>query len=82
MPDINTLGILTVNYNKIEVKEADGPEKCKTNTRQEIYVTEKHYKNTNGSKFEIEDKPTVNDTNNNDIKYFLPGPNSDQQKGK
>ena len=36
--------------------------------------------NPDGSKIEIEDKPMVNDTDNNNIKYFLPGPNSDTNK--
>ena len=53
------------------MKEADSPEKCKPNTRQEIATTEKHYTNTDGSKFENEDKQMVNDTDNNYIKYFF-----------
>ena len=36
--------------------------------------------NTDGSKFEIENKPMVNENNNNSIKYFLPGPNRDADK--
>ena len=36
MPDINTLGILTINCSTIEMKEADGPENCKTNTSQKL----------------------------------------------
>ena len=31
MPDIETLGILTINRNTVEMKEADGPWNCKTN---------------------------------------------------
>ena len=48
--------------------------------RKEIDTTEEHHTNTDGSKFETEDKPTVNDNNNNSIKYFLPGLNSDSDK--
>ena len=40
----------------------------------------KHNTNTDGSKFENGDKPIVNDNNNNSIKYFLSGPNSDADK--
>ena len=40
-------------------------------------------KEADGSKFEIEDKPVVNDSNNNSIRNFIPGPNSDaNRKGK
>ena len=74
MPDIETLGILTINSNTIKSKEADGPQNCKADVRQEIDAMEKHYTNTDGSKFQIEDEPTVNDNNDNSIKYFLPGP--------
>ena len=80
MPDIKTLGILTVNCNTVEMKEADSPEKCKTNTGQEIDTTEKHYTNTDSSKFEIEDNSMVSDTDNNNIKSFLPGSNSAADK--
>ena len=80
VPDAETLGILAVNCNTIEAKEADDPEKCKTNTRQETDATEKHYTNTDGSKFEIEGKPMVNDTDNNNIKYFIPDPHSNTDK--
>ena len=44
MPDIQILGILTINCNRIELKEADGPENCKTNTSWEIDATEEYYK--------------------------------------
>ena len=68
---IETLGILTINCNTIEIKEADGPEKCKTNTSQEGESTEEHYANTdNVAKFENEDKPMVIDNDNNNIKIF------------
>ena len=46
MPDIKTLGILTINCNIIEMLEADGPKKCKTNTSQEIGATDMCYTNT------------------------------------
>ena len=36
IPDIKTLGILTIDCKPIESKEADGLENCKTNMRQEI----------------------------------------------
>ena len=36
MPDIKTLGILIINCNTIEKKEADAPENCKTNMSQEL----------------------------------------------
>ena len=65
---------------QIESKEVDGPDNCKTNTRQEIDAAEKHYTNTDGSKFKTEDKTTVNDNNNNSITYFIPDPNSDVNK--
>ena len=32
MPDIETQGILTFNYNRIDTKEVDEAEKCRTNT--------------------------------------------------
>ena len=81
MPDIETLGILTINCNTIEMKEADGPESCKTNMSREIYMTEKCYTNTqNMSDFGNEDKPMVTDNDSNNIKYFLPGPNSDSDQ--
>ena len=32
MPDVETLGILTINCNTIDTKEVDEAEKCKTNT--------------------------------------------------
>ena len=69
MPDIETLDIFTINFNTIESKEADGLEKYKTNTRQEINAPEKHYKNTNGSIFHIEAKPMFNDNNNDSISF-------------
>ena len=37
-------------------------------------MQQKNTTNTDSSKFEIEDKPMVNDNNNNSIKYFLPDP--------
>ena len=81
MPDIETLGILTINCNKIEMKEAVGLETCKTNMSQEINATEKSYTNTDTiSKFENEDKSMVTDNDNNGVKYFLPGPNSNNHK--
>ena len=46
MPDIETAGILPINCNTMELKEADGLENCKTNMRPEIDATEKSiYKN-------------------------------------
>ena len=53
MPDIKALGILTVNCNTIEVKKDDGLEKSRTNTKQEIDATEKHYANTDGSNWNL-----------------------------
>ena len=76
MSDNETQGILTINCNTIEKKEADGSENCKTNTGQEIDTAEKCYTNTdNISEFENEDKLTVTDNDNNNIKYFLPTSN-------
>ena len=70
IPDTETLGILIVNCNTIEMKEANGPENCITNTSQEIDATEQYYTNTdNVSKFENEDKPMVPDNDN--IKYKI-----------
>ena len=60
MPYIKTVDILTINCNTTESKEAGGLEKCKTNMKQEIDATEKHQTNTDGSKFQIGDKPVVN----------------------
>ena len=34
----------------------------------------------NVSKFENKDKPMVTDNDNNNMKYFLPGPNSNNDK--
>ena len=71
MPDIETQGILTINYNTIQMKEAGGPEKCKTNMSHEIDAREKCYTNTdNILKFENEDKPVVTD-NDKDKWYIL-----------
>ena len=78
MPDTETLGIVTINYNTIERKEVDSPKNCKTNMSQENDATEKCYTNT-VSEFENEDKQwllimiTIS-------KYFLPGTNSDKDK--
>ena len=80
MPDIKTLGISTINCKTIESKEADSPQNCKTNIREEINATEKHYTYTDGSKFENEDQPMVNDNNNNSITYFISGLKSDANK--
>ena len=81
MPDIKTLGILTFTCTTIEMKETDGPENGKTNISQEIDATGQYYTNTdNVSKFENEDKPMVADNDNYNIKYFPPGPNSDNNK--
>ena len=81
MPNIKTLCKLTINCKKVERKETDGPENCKTNMSQEIDVTEEYYKNTeNVSKFENGNKPMVTDKDKNNIKYFLSGPNSDNDK--
>ena len=81
MPDIETLGILTINCNIIETKEADSSKECKTDTSQEIDGTEKCFINKdNISEFENEDKPIVTDNDTNSIKYFLTGPNSDNNK--
>ena len=61
MPVIKGLDLLTINCNTVEIKEADGAEKHKTNTsyfqestsekqyinmRQEADTTEKYYTNT------------------------------------
>ena len=81
MPDIKTLGILTINCSTIEMKEADGPENYKTNTSQKIDATEEYYTNMdNVSKFENIDKPVVTDNDNNNIKYLLQGSNSNNNK--
>ena len=71
MIEIETLGILTINCNTIEMKEADGPENCKTNMSQEIDATEEYCTNTdNILKFRNEDKPMVTDNDNNKHKVF------------
>ena len=81
MPDIETVDILTINCNTIQMKKAESPENCKTNMSQKIDATEEYYTNTdNISKFEDEEKPMVTDNGNNNIEYFLPGPNSDNDK--
>ena len=81
MQDIETLGILTINYNTIERKEAEHPENCKTNMSQEIDASGEYYTNTDSvSRFEKKDKLTVTDNDNNNIKYFLPSSNSDSDK--
>ena len=46
MSDIETLGMLTINCNTIEMKEADGPGNYKTNTSQEIDAKEEYNINT------------------------------------
>ena len=46
---------------------------------QEIDATEKCYTDS-VSNFDNEDKPTVTDNDSNTIKYFLPGPNSNNDK--
>ena len=43
MPNIKTIGILTVNCNTIEMKEADSSGNYKTNTSQEIDTTGEYY---------------------------------------
>ena len=40
MPEITTLGILTINCSTIELQGADRPENCRANTRQEVDTTE------------------------------------------
>ena len=81
MQDIETLGILTINWNTIETKKADDPENCRMNSSQEIDAAEEYYTNTdNISKFEKKDKPTVTDNDNYNRKYFLSGPDSDNDK--
>ena len=42
MSDIETLGMLTINCNTIDMKEADGPENCKANMNQEIGASEEY----------------------------------------
>ena len=59
------------------MKETDGPGNCKRNMSQEIDATEVYYTNMDISNFENKDKPTVTINDNNNTKYFLPGPNSD-----
>ena len=39
IPDIKTLGILTINYNTIATKQADEAEKHKTNTAKSQQVS-------------------------------------------
>ena len=80
MPDIKTLGIFTVNCKTIEVKEADDTENCKTNHRQEIETTENTKETQMTQNLKLKTGPMVNDTDNNNIKYFLPGPNSNANK--
>ena len=53
MPDIETLDIMTITCNTMEMKEADGPENCKTSMSQETEASEENYTHTdNISKFE------------------------------
>ena len=94
MPDIETLGSLTINHNTIDTKEVYRAENCKRNTdngqeptneqhyvnmRQENSITVKCCTNTdNISKLENKDKPMV--TDNDNIEYFLPVPNSNINK--
>ena len=81
MPHIETLSILAINCHTIEMKEVDDPENRKTNTSQQSDVTEQYYTNTDSiSKFKNEDKPMGTDNDNNSMKYFLPGPNSNNSK--
>ena len=91
---IEILGILTISCNITDMKQLDGTENCKTNTgnsqeqtreqhyinmRQEAGTIEKYCTNTDSiSKFQNKDKPMV--TDNDSIKYFLQGPNSDINK--
>ena len=50
------------------MKEADGPESCKTNMSQEIVDIEEYYTNTDkDSHFENEDMPMATDNYNNNI---------------
>ena len=46
MPDIETLGILTINCNTIEMKDAEWPENHRTNMSQETDTTEEYTKET------------------------------------
>ena len=94
MPDIETLGILIINCNIIDMKEVDGTENCKTNTdnsqeptseqhyvnmKQETGTTEEYCTNTDSIlEFENKNEPMV--TDNGNIEYFLPGPNSNIDK--
>ena len=45
MPGFKTLGILTINCNTIDTKEADVPENCKANMSEEIDAIEEYYTN-------------------------------------
>ena len=94
MPDIETLGILSINCSTTYTKDVYEAEKCRANTanrqvsiseqqymnmKQQAYTPEKYYTNTDTkSKFENKDKPMV--TDNDKIYYFLPGPNWDNDK--
>ena len=89
MPDIKTLGILIINCNTLDMKEVERTENRKTNTdirqeptsekhyvniRQEAGTTEKCCTNTDSIlNFENKDKATV--TDNDNIEYFIAGPN-------
>ena len=54
---------------------------AKQTLSHEIDATEEDYMNTdNVSKFKNENKPMITDNDNNNKKYFFPGPNSNNDK--
>ena len=95
MPDIEILNILSINCNTVGTHETDTPARCSTNTaKSQVSGCEQHYTNskqeagrpgrcyanTNSNsnlKPNSMDKPMVN---KNEINYFLPGPNQDNEK--
>ena len=93
MPDIETLGIIAINSNKIDAQDSDRTDKCRTSTTncmgsrfnqhytnmmKETDRPQKYY--TNNSKSNNKDKLMAIDNKNSKINYFLPGPSQDNDK--
>ena len=96
MPYTDTLKIININCNTIDIHGTDSADNCSENTvifqssRHVQYYTnimqeddraEKCYKNTgNISELENKEKPMIIEKEPNTINYFLPGPNQDNDK--
>ena len=96
MPDINTLNIISINFNTINTQETSRVHKCSTKTvicqdsmhghhytniMQEADRAEQCCVSTDTiSKFKNKDKSMVIDNEPNKIKYFLPSPSQDNNK--